>query len=176
MGEADLGELIPTASHMRTAQRARAELWVQRAGVMVLAALVALACFGVLGPQTDTHSSKGEHGTLTMEYSSTSRPGLDTEVTVTFTPARTHDSYLLRLDQAAIRELGIEQIHPEPIKQWSRGSSLLLEFAASGTEPFDVVFNGRVPVQQPPTITQWQAAWLAGGRAVEVDATTVVLP
>ena len=95
---------------------------------------------------------------------------------MTLSPEEVRDTYVLHLDQSIIAALGIEQIHPEPSDQTARGSTLVLEFTGSDAPSFDIVLSGRVPVQQPPGVNRWNAAWTADDQAVELDATTVVVP
>lgn len=174
--DAEIGERIPTAARMRTHRGALAEVWMQRIGALLLAALVLLACLGVLGPRTTSESGSAGIGDVSWDFPSITRPGHETEVTVTFEPQTPRDTYELRIDHAAVATLGLEQIHPEPSEQTARGSTLVLQFTGSDADSYEVVLSGRVPVQQPPGSTKWSMAWVADGETITLDATTAVLP
>ncbi len=176
MTEPDITERIPTARDMPSRGRIAVEIWVQRIGVLLLVALVIAALFGVFGPGTATTSASGAGGDIEVEYSSLTRPGLDSEVTVTFEPTEPLDTYVLAVDQSALADLGLEQIRPEPSEQYARGSRVVMEFTGSDADTFEVVLSGRTPTQQPLGITRWQLAWLVDGEATKLSARTVVIP
>lgn len=176
MAEGEVTDRIATAADLPSDRAVRREMWLQRIGIAVLLALTLAAAFNTFGPRTTTEELTGERGSVQVEFPSITRPGLATEVVVTFSPDEPMDTYVLAIDQDAITDLGIAQIYPEPTETTARGSQVVLEFEGSEADTFEVVLNGRLPTQQPMGSLEWRLAWLNDGAEDSLDLRTVLLP
>lgn len=151
----------------------------RRIGILLLLLVVVVACLGYLGPRTSTATETGPGGGLQVDYPSLTRPGLDTEVTVTVTPDRRTETLRLAMSQAALARLGIEQFSPEPREQRTEADRVILEFATQpgSGEEFTVRLSGRSPTTQGAGPHRWELDWLPpDGAALRVAVTTWTVP
>jgi len=123
-------------------------MW-RRVGLTGLLVLVLAALTGWLGPRTDKAALVLPTGAdATIESTSITRPGLDTEVVVTVPEAG--DSVIVTVDRALISDLGIEAMTPEPEGQSAAGDAVVLTFAIDGRGPFELELSGRTPTAAVP--------------------------
>lgn len=130
----NLVERFPTATGVPDKQ-AVWEVWFQRAGLLLLAAVVAAALSGWLGPRSTVAEASGPAGTLEVEHHSITRAGLDTEIRVTVSPREDADTIDLSVDRAALQVWGVDSFVPEPKSQRVDGERVVLGFAAAGDGP-----------------------------------------
>lgn len=169
-------ESIPTAKSFGSLGQQAHGLWARRTGVLLLVALVVAGLLGVLGPAARQTGAAGPSGSVELRYPSVTRPGLDSEVTITLEPAQAADTYRLAVSASMMSTLGIEQISPEPEMQTSNGSQLILEFAGSPAGEVVITFSGRVPTQQAPGVHDWEIKWVTDQATVPIEARTWTLP
>ena len=170
----NLVERFPTATGVPDKQ-AVWEVWFQRAGLLLLAAVVAAALSGWLGPRLTVAEASGPAGTLEVEHHSITRADLDTEIRVTVSPREDADSIDLSVDRAALQVWGVDSFVPEPKSQRVDGERVVLEFAAAGGGPVEIVFNGRTGTTEPPGSTPWTVRWETSD-GPEVTAAVRVMP
>src|SRR5690606_17817030 len=120
-------------------EKGRLEVWFQRAGVVVLGAIVVAALLGWLGPRSTTVEATAQVGTLEFRHQSTTRAGLETESTVIATPRRSTETIELSLDRDALQVWGVDAFLPAPLTQRSEGDRVILEFAASGSRAVEIL-------------------------------------
>ncbi|QCX27542.1 hypothetical protein [Nocardioides jishulii] len=151
----------------------------RRIGLLLLVLVVVGGSLGYAGPRSTTASESGPGGSLEVEYPSLTRPGLDTEVSISVVPDRSTETLRLSVSQATLARLGVERFSPEPQVQRTEADRVVLEFA---TEPgpsreFTVRMSGRTPTTQMPGRHRWELDWLPwDGAGIRVAATTWTVP
>lgn len=149
---------------------------VRRVGIGVLILFLVVVMTGVLGPRTSTVSAAGATAEIEVTHLAVTRPGLDSEMTVTWRLDQPLQPTRLAVDSALLTTLGIESIEPAPRAETSDGTRLILDFEASDAASFTVTFSGRVPTRQTPQKVNWKMGLPEFGDSVTVEATTWVLP
>jgi hypothetical protein len=158
------------------------EALFRRAVTIGMALFLAVAAFGLLGPLERTASVAAAPGQIEVSYPGITRPGLDSEITLTLRPSNPTDSYRVRIPQEVLAALGVETISPEPSSQVAEGDSVVYVFDAARHERVSLTWSGRVPTKQAPARLRWSVAWLGHdpgadpAEATEATLTTWVLP
>lgn len=84
----------------------------------------------------------------TVEATSITRPGLDTEMLITLPEAG--QRAVITVDRALLADLGIEMITPQPESEAADGDAVRFTFALAGAKPFEVGWSGRTPTAAVP--------------------------
>lgn len=106
-------------------------LWARRAFLTALAVTLVLGLLGWLGVRTATESARASGWTLSLEYASVARAGLDVPWQVTVQHAGglgTTVTLALTGDYLDIYET--QGFHPQPSAEWRDGTTLYLQFDA----------------------------------------------
>lgn len=178
MGERTAHDTISTARWTENPGTTRREVIFRRSVIIGMGALVGAAALGVLGPKQATTDDSRPHGDLSVVHPQVMRPGLESEIEVTLTPAASTDTASLTLPQDALAVLGVSTVRPAPSSEVARDGAVTYEFGLADEEELTVTFSGRVPVKQGPGRTRWWVEWPADGPGdpARTRMTTWVLP
>lgn len=153
-------------------------LWLRRAAVVALAAVVVASLLGALGVRTGETSAQGNGYDLTLRYPAVARAGLDAEwrVTVGHEGALPNE-IVLAVTGAYFDLFEAQAFHPEPAESTRDGDTLYLTFATQpGSDHFVVAFDAYLQ----PAAQQGAAATVAvlegDTRMVSIDYRTRLLP
>lgn len=152
--------------------RARRARNFRRVGLVALAAVVAAAVTGSLGPTSGTATAVNDSGgSLEMEYPSRTRPGLDTIVQLTLADAEVvDDEVVLEVEQEMYNVLGTELVVPEPTSARAVGELVVLTFDPPRSRALTLVLSGRTPTQQLPGTSTFHLT-VSGSAEVEHEVT-----
>lgn len=180
MNADEQAHVVPTLADVASTRRSRRARNLRRVGVVVLLIVAVFACLDLLGPTSATTSANGPNGSrVEIEFPERTRPGLESEVSVTLSaPVPITEDVLLVVDAAMYDEFGLEQVVPEPSEQQSLGSRLRMTFEPPPEgRVMSITFAGRIPAQQLPGSYQFNVdARVPPSPAVETGFRTWVLP
>lgn len=131
---------------------------------------------GALGPRTAEVSAAGPAAEIEVTHPAIVRPGLDSEMTVTWRQDPSLGATRLAVDPILLTTLGIENIQPAPRSETSDGDRLILDFEVTSQESFTVTFSGRVPTRATAQKVDWKMSLPDLSAPLTVEATTWVLP
>jgi hypothetical protein len=153
-------------------------LWLRRAAVLALAALVVATLLGVLGVRTAETSAHADGYDLTLRYPAVGRAGLDAEWQVTVgREGGLPQEIVLAVTGDYFDLFEAQAFHPEPADSTRDEDTLYLTFTTQpGSDQFVVVFDAYLQ----PAAQRGSAATVAlldgEHRVVSVDYRTRLLP
>lgn len=104
-------------------------MWLRRGALVLLAVVVVVALFGLLGVHTRTVTASGKGLTLTVQYAGIARPGLDVPFRVTVASQVELPSQItVAVSREYLAMFETQGFHPEPSESTSHGDDVLLTF------------------------------------------------
>lgn len=160
---------------------------VRRMAVGVLALVVVIALTSAWWPPVVATDS-GEGATLRVSHSAHARPGVDSEVVLTWRlregpeASRSTGSgqgfgsvVRIGVQRDALDALGITQIYPAPLRQEEAGDEVVLVYRSQAH--WEVRLSGRVPTKGTPGRDDWRwTAALDDEEQLNVTTTVWSLP
>ena len=150
-----------TLDDVRPARLGPRRIWPRRLAIALLVAVVLAGAAGFLGVHSTTRTATVGRDTLTVEYASIARAGLDAPWTVTVRRAGGFDGPVRLAVTADYFDLFESQgLDPEPAAETADGRLLYWTFDPPPGEEFSVDFDAYI---QPA------AQWGAGGEISLLD-------
>lgn len=155
-----------------------AGVWARRVFLTLLLVLVLAGLSGLLGVRSAEQTATGSGYTLTVEYPSTARAGLDVPLQVTVErPSGLDPRLTLAISGEYLDAFETQAFHPEPAESRRDEELLYLTFDTAEGETFTVDYDAYVqPDRQQglsATVTLLDRNRLP---LASVDITTVLLP
>jgi hypothetical protein len=152
-------------------------MWLRRAMLAAMTLVVAADLFSLLGVHTSSVSAQHDGYTLTLDYPSVARAGLDTPWQATVThPGGFGKQLTLAVTGSYFNIFETQGFHPNPSDETRDGDTLYLTFTAPPGDTFVVDFDAYIQ----PASQQGRSATLSvvdGGTAVvSVDYRTRLMP
>lgn len=155
----------PVEEHMRWQHR---EWRIQRVGIMLLFLIVVLGACGLFSKGFLSNKAvNASDGSVMVEYERFGRIQSSMDMVIRIRNISS-DQFTVTLGRGAMDKLQIQSLHPQPVEAQTKGSDLVLTFAADKTIPDHTVWLGLQPQspginkvsvgadsQMPVEFTQW---------------------
>lgn len=174
--EANLPETLDRGRH-RDPERRDVELWVRRAGIVLLVALLCVALAGVFGQSGETLRAAGAAATLRLDAPRALRSGLMYQARITIEAHRALERPLVVLESGWLDGMTVNSLEPAPVDETERNGFLALGYDALAAGDSLTVY---VELQANPTTVgdRTQTTLLEdGGRVLaRIDRSITVFP